>query len=67
MEVIKQEYGETEYTVKLTQSEINTIAATLGDSTGHTIEDYAKDYDLDKYFTGSKLTDLYRGFKNKVK
>lgn len=67
MEIIKQEYGETEYTVEITQSELNTIAATLGRTTDHTVRDYAKDYSLDKYFTSSKLTDLYKEFKNKVK
>jgi hypothetical protein len=67
MKVIKKEYREAEYTISLSQSELNTIALLLGKSTDAMVKDCATIHRLDYFCIGNRLTELYSSFSNQMK
>ncbi|MCR4362064.1 hypothetical protein NUG13_12065 [Bacillus subtilis] len=64
MKVIKEEIKETEYTVKLTQTEVNTIALALGGSTPDQLKRKAKNYGINNFYIDCYA--LYRSFAEKI-
>lgn len=60
MKVIKEEIKETEYIVKLTQTEVNTIALALGCSTPDQLKRQAKRHGMSSFFIDCYA--LYRSF-----